>query len=764
MCATSIRDPATIRSTGKVLPSTTRLRDVNRCTVRPDDLIAHQGYSVLVTDVQGWIGKGLEGVYLHQTRFLSRFHLRVEETQISCVSANVADHHCITSYHLAPSPAARAAEPPGEHKGPSGSEVVRKAIKIQVNGYCGSGLHVDLTVTNHGLAAADLALVVELDADFADFNEALAGNRKQKGLVERHWCPGGEGGTLRFDYLHPELDLSSRCVLAGAPVVHDLGDGLACPLHLAPQEARRLTLALHPHFLGTDYAPFYGPGGAFDPGASPAVKRREWEAGCQTIEAANPAVQAAWEQAVSDLVSLQILEGEGAAPYMVVAGMPNFTGLFGRDAYVAALQSAVLSPLTMRGALDVITPFNATETNDAIDAEPGKVLHQRQLGPLAQLKISPFLRYYGDQSTPGLFLLAAATEFANTGDAEFFRSLRERLDGTLAWMRHNEDERGFYPYQRRSPKGVKNQSWKDSGEAVLTHEGAMVPDPIAMADVQALYYAGKQALGLAMIAIGDERTGQTLLAEAAALKRRFNDSYWMPDEQFYAIALDPEGKQVRSVASDPGSCLAYGIIDDSRTTVVADRIMSEELFSGWGIRTLSAKHPAYNPFGYHLGTVWPSPNAVAGFGLRRYGFDEHFFRLAAGLFAASQIFDLDRLPEVFGGHPRDATHPHPGLYPGACSPQAWSASAIILLVNTFMGLMPVAPRRALVADPALPEWLPELTVRNVRVGDRRVALRARRGACGTELDVLETDGVSVVRPGDMPPGRDRVVAALKSIL
>ncbi len=764
MALTPISNPATSRSVGKLLPSMTRLIDVNRCRVRPDDLIAHQGYGVLVTDVQGWIGNGLEGVYLHQTRFLSRFHLRVEQVAISCVSANVVDHHAITAYHLAPSPAGRAAEPPREKQGPSGSEVVHKAIEIQVNAFCGNGLHMDVIVTNHGLAAAELSLVFELQADFADFNEALAGKRQQKGLVERRWSESEGGGTLEFRYERDDLDLASRIVLGGAGRVSDLGDGLACSLHLAPQGSQLLTLALHPHFMGTDFAPFYGIDGSFDTGSLAAAKRREWEAGAQTIEAANPVVQAAWDQAVSDLVSLQVLEGEDAAPFMIVAGMPNYTGLFGRDAYLTSLQSMVLSPQTLRGALQVVTPFNAAEIDDEADAEPGKVLHQRQLGPLAQLKLSPFLAYYGDASTPGLFLLAAAAEFANTGDAAFFRSQRQALDGTLAWMAHNQDERGFYPYQTRSSKGVKNQSWKDSGEAVLTHDGRMVQDPIAMADIQALYYAGKQSLGLALIATGDEKAGHALVEEAEALKRRFNQAYWIENERFVAIALDPDGHQVRTVASDPGTCLAYGIIDDARTETVADRLMSDELFSGWGIRTLSARHPAYNPFAYHLGTVWPSPNAVTAFGLHRYGFNEHMIRLATGLFSASQIFDLDRLPEVFGGHARDARHPHPGLYPGACSPQAWSAGAVILLVNTFMGLTPFAPKRALVVDPALPEWLPELTVRNVRVGAARVALRAHRSGADTELEIIDAGGIDIVRAPALPPGQDRLAAAFRSML
>ena len=184
------------------------------------------------------------------------------------------------------------------------------------------------------------------------------------------------------------------------------------------------------------------------------------------------------------------------------------------------------------------------------------------------------------------------------------------------------------------------------------------------------------------------------------------------------------------MASDPGSCLAYGIVDDDRAAAVADRLLADDMFSGWGIRTLSSRHPAYNPFAYHLGTVWPSPNSIAAFGLMRYGFVDHMHKVAAALFATTQVFDLDRLPEVFGGHTRDARHPHPGLYPGACSPQAWSGGAVILLVMTMIGLTPLAPRGTLVVDPALPDWLPEITIRNIQVGAARASLRLRRDSTG----------------------------------
>ena len=764
--ASSLAGPATVRNKGKIALSMSDLRDVNRCAVRPTDLIAHQGYTVLVTNIDGHINEeGIEGFFLHQTRFLSRFRVKIEGSDPKFVSGNAVDHHFITAYYLAPTPAGSAAGPKRDAEGDAAGEVVQKGIELQVNAFTGAGLHIDLVVTNHAMAEADVTVTLHLEADFADFNECLAGKRQQNAIVERAFAATPGGGTLDFTYLHPKLDLASRIVLDGADEVIDLGHALALRLKLAPHRPRLMSLDLSPLFEGVRHTPLYGRDGVFAADALPTTARRDWVSNCLDVELANPVVQMAWDQAVSDLASLQVLEGPSSEPFMITAGMPNYTGLFGRDAYLTALQTAGLNPMTLRGALEVVSRFNAETTDDEIDAEPGKVLHQRQLGPLAKLGLSPFLHYYGDASTPGLFMLAAAADLAHTGDTAFFLSLKPKLMGTLAWMKHNADDLGFYPYQTRSKHGVKNQSWKDSGEAVLTADGTDVADPIAMADIQALYYAGQQALGLAFLTVGEDALGAELISGAEALKERFNAAFWMPEERFFAIALGPDKQQVKTVASDPGACLAYGIVDPDKAPAIAERLLSDEMFSGWGIRTLSSQHPAYNPFSYHLGSVWPSPNAVTAFGLKRFGFDDEMFRVAEGLFAASQVFTLDRLPEVFGGHTRDARHPHPGLYPGACSPQAWSSGAVILLVTAMLGLMPLAPRRTLVVDPALPEWLTEITVRNIQVGAARAALRFRRDLSGhTNVEVLDDGGLLIVRPdlSSLVKGEDRVAASFKA--
>ncbi len=764
--------PDTALTSGKRERSATPLRDVNRCSVRPGDLIAHRGYTVLVTDTHGRIGDGIKGFYLHRTRFLSRLQIKVNGADPEFVSANTVDHHFMTSYHLAPSPAGAAAGATPDDPGKGGGEIAKKGIEIQVNAFSGGGMHLDVVVTNHAMAETSVTLALELAADFADLSEAADGKREQEALVERVWTGGqtGDGGEsagiLEFRYKHPDLHLATSIRLSGGDELTDLGNAVACRLGLRPHEPRVLAVDVVPVFEGAPVEPLYGRDGTF-PSNDPSIQaRRDWVAGCAHLSAANPVVQVAWERAVSDIASMQLLDGPGAEQFMIVAGVPKYTGLFGRDAYVAALQTAGLNPATLRGALLVISRWNAQTTDDFYDAQPGKVLHQRERGPLARLGKTPFLHYYGDYSTPGLFLLALAADLAHTGDLEFFRSMRDKLLVTIEWMEKNADGEGFYPYLTRSKQGLKNQSWKDSGDAVLYPDGRMVKDPIAISDVQGLYYAGKQAVALAFATAGEHSRADQLLAEARLLKRRFNERFWMPDERYFAMALDPDKRQVKTIASDPSACLAYGIVDEDKAGAVAERLMAPDMFSGWGIRTLSSKHPAYNPFAYHLGAVWPSPNSITAYGFKRYGFDAAMHAVAEGMFSATQVFDLDRLPEVFGGHPRDARHPHPGLYPGACSPQAWSAGAVIFLVSTMLGLLPLAPRKTLIVDPVLPEWLPKITLRNIQVGQSRAALRFRRDASGhTDVEVIEDGGLRIRRllPRDAasPGGRDRIAAAVR---
>jgi glycogen debranching enzyme len=746
------------------------VKDTNLFWLRPGELVAWRGHSVLIVDDKGALASGLHGLYFKRTRFLSRCVFTVDGKGPEFVSASTARPHAIISYHLAPSPEGNAAGPPNEKQG---GEIAEKAIEIQVNRYVGNGLHQDVHVSNHGLAEATVTVGIELDADFADQREATQGKRQQSAPVERSWKAGEDGAELTFTYTHPKLPHASAIRFYGAGKFAAHRGRVSCTLTLRNQESRCFCLDVCPVFLGEAKLPFYGIDGV-PKGEGETAERllRDWDTGCARLATPNALVQKAWDRAVADLGSLQLLQGEGAERFTLAAGMPKYSGLFGRDTLIAAWQSALLNPATLRGTLSLIGKYQAAERDDKIDAEPGKMLHQHEEGPLEILGKTPFLRYYGDYSTTGLFLLGLATEYAWTADAAFLRSQFGRARAVLAWMERDgdRDHDGFYEYQTRSDQGVKNQGWKDSEQAILYEDGDLVRDPIATCELQGLYYAAKQSFGLALIHAGERDWGAELLRQAAELKRRFNETFWLPDARYIALALDPDKRPVRSFASNPGECLAWGIVDDDKAAAVVERLMAPDLFSGWGIRSLSSRHPAYNPLAYHLGTVWPFASAFAAFGMRRYGYVGAMHTLAKALFEASDLFRLDRLPEVIGGHARDERHPHPGVYPGASAPQAWSASAVVLLVQAMLGIVPLAPLDTLIVDPVLPTWLREVTLENIQVGSSRVSLRFRRDGAGeTRHEILTMHGeLRVLRPkrGEEcgPDAQDRIAAAIRCAL
>jgi glycogen debranching enzyme len=742
---------------------------INRLRLDPEKTTIYRGHHVLVTDRHGQIKSEQDGYYLQQTRFLSRFELLSEGKSVKAVCCNSVEPHGAVGYYLLPSPAGRKAAPVGDDD-PSGGEIVQKGIEVQINTYVGGGYHQDVHITNHALAETSVVLDWAFDADFADLDEVTSGQRKQTAPVHRDFKASGSGrGELTFTYQHPDINHATRIRMAAPGVLTDDGTRLRASLALQPRRAELISIDIAPVFLGESVEPWFGLDG--EPNAHDRSEAGSgWLARCIEFEASNPTVQAAWGRAATDLWSLQSLRGRGEELFTPMAGIPKYTALFGRDALTAGIQSALLDTSTLRGALLSVGEWTATKTDDRFDAQPGKVLHQRQLSPLALIGENPFLHYYGDYSAPGLYILGAAMHFAYTGDRRAFDAINDKVHATLDWMDRDGDidGDGFYEYRTLAGKaGIKNQGWKDSSQAILYPDGSYVRDPIAVAEVQGLYYAAKESLACVLQAIGERDRADELFAQAAALKKRFNERFWMPDQQFFALALGPDKKQVKTIASNVGTCLAYGIIDEDRAQAVADRMLAPDMFSGWGVRTLSAEHPAYNPFAYHLGTIWPVSNAHLCFGLKRHGFNDAFHKVARAVFDAAQIFDLDRLPEVYGGHPRGKRHPHPGIYPAACSPQAWSASAVVQICHALTGMTPLAPLNTLIVDPALPDWLPELTIRNFHVGSKPVSIAFHRDAAGkTDFKVIEGGEGLHIRRCDQQSrtGEDRLARAMAVVM
>ena len=725
---------------------------VGELRARANQRFAYSGHSLLVTNVDGVIGgREAEGFYVEDTRLLSRDELTADGVPLAPVVAGATGGNGLLAY----------AEAPGSPRVP------KQSVYVEIARTVGEGLRTELHIENyHARETARFTLAIHLAADFADINETTSGERHQTAEVAASW--DGERQELVFRYCHPRLDraVAIRVERSPAPVRYEDG-ALLVPLELPPHQPVALHLTVEPIF---DQRRRSAPERVFAAAASGLDRVRQRLRGeAPALTTTNATVAQAWRTAIDDLASLPLgLEPGPAAP---IAGIPLYQRFFGRDTLTIAWQALLAMPTMLRDALRLNAAWQGTTIDDWYDEEPGKLIHQARLGPLSLLGFDPVLRYYGDYATPPDFLIMLGQYLAWTDDRQTVRELLPVARKAVDWLdRYGDlDGDGFLEYVTRSAKGVKNQGWKDSHDAIVDERGEIVPNPIATSELQAYWFAGLEQAAFAFLVTGDAGYAGDLLARARALKRAFDRAFWIEEDGFYAIALGPDKRPIRSVASNAGHLLATGIVPREKGARVARRLMAPDLFSGWGIRTLSSDHPAYNPFSYHLGSVWPVENGTFAFGFARYGRFGELHRLAEGLFAATDLFVANRLPETMGGLPRDERHPHPGIYPASNAPQGWSASMIVLLIQAMLGMRPVAPLGVLLVDPHLPPWLPDLRLDGVRVGQARVDLAFTRGDDGaTRWRVARREGrVRVLRqpvpegPGASPGGR--AMALLSSL-
>jgi glycogen debranching enzyme len=422
--------------------------------------------------------------------------------------------------------------------------------------------------------------------------------------------------------------------------------------------------------------------------------------------------------------------------------VPWFATLFGRDAIIASFQSLAFRPQIAIETLEVLAAYQATERDDWRDAEPGKILHELRTGEMAGAGELPHTPYYGSIDSTPLWLILLATTFDWTGDRGFVDRLWPNVLAALDWIDHygDRDGDGFVEYERRSPKGLMNQGWKDSFDAIRDREGGFPTTPIALAEVQGYVFDAKRRIADLAAIRGEHDLATRLRHEAEELRKRFEEHFWVEDQRYYAMALDGQKRRLDAIGSNAGQCLWSGIASPTRGRDVADRLMSPTMFSGWGVRTYGAGQPGYNPIGYHTGSVWPHDTSLIAAGLKRYGFDEESNRLVGHVFQAAQHFADYRLPELFCGFDRDHSS-LPVPYPVACSPQAWAAGASFLFVETMLGLRANAGHRELeLHHPNLPDWLGKVTLTNLRVGDASVDLLFHRWRGTTSAEVLRKVG------------------------
>jgi glycogen debranching enzyme len=439
---------------------------------------------------------------------------------------------------------------------------------------------------------------------------------------------------------------------------------------------------------------------------------------------------------------LRMLTTETPHGRIAYAGIPWFVAPFGRDSLITALQHLPFDPDLARGTLRYLAAYQGREDDEFTDQGPGKILHEYRRGEMAACREIVFVPYYGSVDATPLFVMLAAGYLRWTGDRALVEELWPAIEGALGWLGVGDGEAadGYVAYAARSARGLVNQGWKDSHDAIMHADGEAAGGPIALVEVQGYKFAALQGGAEVAEALGRGELAGRLRRMADRLRERFERDYWMDDRGFYALALDGEGAPCRVISSNPGHGLWTGLISRERAARVAARLLAQDMFTGWGVRTLGARERRFNPMSYHNGSVWPHDTAIAAAGLRRYGFTEAFMALAAGLFDAARLCDGWRLPELFCGFPRLAGY-GPTPYPVACSPQAWAAGVPSQLLTEMLGLEPDAGRNQLTfVRPALPEWLPRVELRGLRVGQSRFDVLVRREGESAAVDVRDRHG------------------------
>jgi len=689
-----------------------------------DDLIKIlDGNTFVVSDTRGDIEASLTdptGLFSFDTRFLSKWVLSVNGERLNPLSVDDLQYF-ETRFFLVPG---------------TGTVYVDSKLSVIRQRAVGNGFHEELTILNHDEKPVGLTVRVDAGCDFADLFEvkdALSKKGKYANRVEK--------GQLQLVY---ERDKYVRSTLISAtPPARLDKDGLTFKIKIEPHGTWTTDLDVVTAMLG------YGerhelPKFARGRGRQNMQRNLErWLEDAPRLECDWDPLKATYRRSLVDLAALRFTPPVAGGRSLPAAGLPWFMTMFGRDSILTSLQALPFTPELAKTTLLALGGWQGSRVDDFRDEDPGRILHEMRYGELTAFEERPHSPYYGCADATPLYVVLLDEYERWTGDRKLVRSLELEARAALNWIDEYADLQGdgYIWYQRRNEEtGLENQCWKDSWDSISYRDGRLPGFPRATCELQGYAYDAKlRGARLAREVWKDPAFADELEKQAAELKRRFNRDFWVEDDEYFALALDTEGKQVDALASNNGHLLWSGIVDKSKAKAVVRHLMGPKLFCGWGVRTLAEGEARFNPIGYHVGTVWPFDNSFIAWGLRRYGFKDEAAQIAAGILDAAAFFD-GRLPEAFGGYERTLTR-YPVQYPTACSPQAWSTGAPLLLLRTMLGLEPVGDH--LVVDPALPAGIGHLELLDVpgrwhRVdafGRGRVDVNGKRAPLRPQLGV-----------------------------
>jgi glycogen debranching enzyme len=671
------------------------------------------GSTFCISDEFGDIDGHTSGFFAQDTRFLSRLRLRINGVRPLLLSSGHTEYFSAAFYL----------------RNPLAGGLPQDVVAIVRERFVGRAMHEMVTLRNLTMDAIGFDFSVELAADFADI---LSVKQHDFALGDPLNAPGlPPPGSVRLGEEAGQLVIEEAKgdartqLLVSLPT--EVADGvLHFRVEIDGHRSWTVGLLAIPSLDGA-LIPRNAVPGLGDERADIHASLETWKIRTPTLQCTNRFVQRSFERSAQDLAALR-MRGTSGETSLLAAGMPWFMAVFGRDTLITSLQTMLLGSELAVGALNVLGDLQARSLDPSIDAEPGKIVHEVREGRAAERW---FERYYGTVDATPLYLIVLSEVWRWSGDAAIAERFREPAMHALEWIDRygDRDGDGFVEYQRRTDRGLENQSWKDSHDSQRFHDGRFAEPPIAPAEVQGYVYDAKRRMAeLARYAWQDDELASRLEQEAAELRQRFDRMFWIdaPAGGFYALGLDGNKLPIDSRCSNMGHLLWSGIVPDCRVSAVAERMLDPTLWSGWGVRTMATVDAAFNPLGYHTGTVWPHDSSLIAWGLIRCGRRADALRVIRALFEASEHFGWS-LPEVFAGFQRDET-PFPIAYPTAARPQAWAAGTPILLLRLLLGLEPdPAAGRIIAAEEGLPGWVGSLRLAGVSAFGRSWDVEAAPG-------------------------------------
>jgi glycogen debranching enzyme len=663
-----------------------------------------EGLTFCICGRSGDIRPGTEqGLFFRDTRFLSRFELTVDGHPLDPLATYRTSPYAGTFV---------GRRPPRAGTADSTLLVVRRR-------FVGNGMREDVTLRNLGREPSAVRLELACDSDFAGLFEVKEGRARSRDTVQ---LTATESGLE----LGCRIGRETRGVAVTAdrePIL--VGDQLTWQLVVPARGEVALSVQAAPTLDGVPVPPRYRPGQPVEE-SEPATQLAAWRASAPAVTTPDDDLTELLANSAEDLGLLRIFDPEHPKRVVVAAGAPWFMTLFGRDSLLTSWMLLPLDPSVALGTLQTLAELQGSKVDPLTEEEPGRILHEVRSGLDAGEALGGGQVYYGTADATPLFVMLLG-ELQRWGLAPSdVEHLLPHADRALQWvLQHGDrDGDGFVEYQRATDRGLVNQGWKDSFDGISFASGTLAEPPIALAEVQGYVYSAFLARAHLARGVGDGELQREWADRAAELKRRFNEAFWLPDRGYYAMALDGDKRPVDGLGSNMGHCLWTGIVDEDKAVPVAQHLLSPQLFSGFGVRTLATDMGAYNPVSYHNGSVWPHDNAIVAAGLMRYGFVAEAQQVALGMLAAARAFG-GRLPELFSGFDR-AEFPSPVPYPTSCEPQAWAAAAPLYLLRTLLRFDPWVPSGRLWCEPAVPEELLPLRIDGVHLAGARVRIDVTR--------------------------------------